>query len=108
MSTRQKINLRKKDNQILELKGNLFQVEPYYRLYLDFPFRLGTMYLTKDLYTNETFNLIHTSNDHWYCVTYKLELDMYLLRKLTWLEYKPEIDIKNTYIYGRKKNHKIS
>ena len=102
MKTRQKLNPRKKDNKILELGGNKFQVGPYYRLCLDFPFKLGEQCLTRDLYTEKTFNLIHTYKGKWYGVWYISHLDMYLLRKLIWLSYHPEIDIQKAYLYGKK------
>lgn len=105
MKTRQKINPRKKEkeNLILELRGNLFKIEPFKRLYFNFPFRLGKQILTRDVYTNKTFNLIHTHKGKWYGVFYISELDMYLLRKLEWLDYKIEKDIKYSHLYGRKK-----
>ena len=106
MKTRQKLNLRKRENQIIELGGNHFRVKPYYRLYLNFPFKTGEQSLTRDLYSDNMFSLIHTSKGNWYAVFYLIELDMYLLRKLEWLEYKPEIDIKTSHLYG-KRHHKV-
>ena len=102
IKTRQKLNLRKKENQILELGGNHFQVEPFYRLYLDFPFKTGEQFYTRDLYSGMTFNLIHTSKNHWYAVFYIQAINMYLLRKLKLLEHEPYIDIKTAYKYGKK------
>lgn len=106
MSTRLKLNPRKKDNTILELGGNKFQVKPYYRLYLDFPFKSGTQCFTSDINTGRQFNLIHTNKDNWYGVWYILHLDMYILRKLTWLSHHPEVDIKTAYLYGKRKKHR--
>ena len=102
MKTRQKINLRKKENEILELGGNHFQVEPFSRLYLNFPFRKGKQSLTRDLFSDRAFNLIHTSRGNWYAVFYILELNMYQLRKLKWLEYRQDVDIKCAYLYGKR------
>ena len=104
MKTRQKIKPRKKDNQILELGGNKFQVGPYYRLYLDFPFKTECPCFTTDINTGDYFNLIHTKDGNWYGVWYLLHLDMYILRKLIWISYHPEIDIKTAYLYGKKHN----
>lgn len=101
MKTRQKLNPRKKDNQILELGGNKFRVGPYYRLYLDFPFKKGDHYFTSDIDTGKPFTLIHTKSN-WYGVWYLIHLDMYILRKLIWLSHQPEIDIKTAYLYGKK------
>lgn len=101
MKTRQKLNLRKRESEILELGGNHFRVGPYYRLYLDFPFKTGTQSFTRDLYSDKVFNLIHTSKGRWYAVFYIPELDMYLLRKLIWLEYREDVDICKAYLYGR-------
>lgn len=105
MKTRQKINPRKKENQILDLLGNLFQVKPFYRLYLDFPFKKGKLYYTRDLYSGKTFNLIHTNKDIWYAVFYLVDLDMYLIKKLIWLDYMPENDIRKAY-ENRKRRRK--
>ena len=101
MSTRQKLNPRKKEREILELGGNHFKVGPFYRLYLDFPFKTGEQSFTLDLYSDKLFNLIHTNKGTWYAVHYISELGMYLLRKLQWLEYREDIDIRKTYLYGR-------
>lgn len=101
MKTRQKLNLRKKESEILELGGNHFKVGPFYRLYLDFPFKTGEQSFTRDLYSDKLFNLIHTNKGTWYTVHYISELGMYLLRKLQWLEYREDIDIRKTYLYGR-------
>lgn len=101
MSTRQKINPRKKDNIILELGGNKFRVGPFYRLYMDFPFKKGKQYFTSDIYTEKPFNLLN-SNGNWYGVWYIDYLNMYILRKLVWLSHHPEIDIKTAYKYGKK------
>lgn len=102
MKTRQKLNPRKRDNQILELRGNKFQVRPYYRLCLDFPFKKGEQCFTADINTGKTFNLIHTDNGNWYGVWYILYLNMYILKKLVLISYHPEIDIKTAYLYGKK------
>ena len=102
MKTRQKLNPRKKDNQILELGGNEFRVGPYYRLYLEFPFKSGNQFFTADVNTGESFNLIHDNKGNWYGVWYIQHLDLYLLRKLIWLSHHPEIDIKTAYLYGKK------
>lgn len=101
MKTRQKLNQRVKANEILELGGNHFKVGPFYRLYLNFPFRSGEQSLTRDLYSDRTFNLIHTSKGNWYAVWWIDYLDMYLLRKLTWLEYREDVDIRKAYLYGK-------
>lgn len=102
MKTRQKINPRKKDNEILDLGGNKFQVGPYYRLYLDFPFKNGDYCFTCDLNTNRAFTLIHTCKNNWYGLWYISHLGMYILRKLIWISHQPEIDIKTAYLYGKK------
>ena len=101
MKTRQKLNLRKRESEILELGGNHFKVGPFYRLYLDFPFKTGEQCLTRDLYSDKAFNLIHTSKGIWYAVFWIPELEMYLLRKLQWLEYREDVDIRKAYLYGR-------
>lgn len=103
MKTRQKLNPREKENQILELGGNHFQVNAYYRLYLDFPFKSGTQSLTRDLYSDMAFNLIHTDKGNWYGVWWIDYLNMYLLRKLEFLEYREDVDIKKAYLYVRKR-----
>lgn len=103
MSTRQKLNHRKKENKILELGGNHFQVKPFYRLYLDFPFKTGDQCLTRDLYSNRIFNLIHTKKNRWYAVFYSSELEVYILRKLEFLEYIEKVDIKKHYLYGKRR-----
>lgn len=97
MKTRQKINHRKKENQILDLLGNLFQVKSFSRLYLDFPFKKGKYCYTRDTYSGKVFNLIHTHKDIWYAVFYLVELDMYLLKKLILLEYNSDTDIRKAY-----------
>ena len=102
MSTRLNIKPRNKDNEILELGGNKFQVGPYYRLYLDFPFKSGKQYFTSDLNTGKVFNLIHTNKNTWYGVWYLSHLNLYILRKLIWLSYHPEINLKTAYLYGKK------
>lgn len=102
MKTRQKINPGKKETEILELRGNHFQVKPFYRLYLDFPFKTGDQYLTRDLYSNKIFNLLHTKKGIWYAVFYISEFDMYELRKLKFIEHRPDIDIQTAYLYGKK------
>ena len=101
MKTRQKLNPGKREGEILELCGNHFKVKPIKRLYLEFPFKTGKQCLTRDLYTDKAFNLIHTNKGMWYAVFYISELDMYCLRKLQWLEYKEEIDINKAYLYKR-------
>lgn len=101
MKTRQKLNRRVKANQILELGGNHFKVGPFYRLYLNFPFKSGEQSFTRDLYTNIAFNLIHTKMGNWYGVWWIDYLDMYLLRKLTFIEYREDVDIKKAYLYGK-------
>ena len=105
MKTRQKINHRKKEIEILELGGNKFKVKPFYRLYLKFPFKSGNQTFTRDLYSDKVFTLIHTKSKKWYQVQYIYELDMYLLRKLKWLEYVEKIDIRKSYLYGKKRKH---
>lgn len=104
MSTRQKINLPKSEGNILDLNGNYFQVKPYYRLYLNFPFKTGEQYFTRDLISGRIFNLIYTSKGNWYAVLYISEIGMYLLRKLKWLKYIPEIDIKTSHLYGKRRS----
>lgn len=102
MSTRQKLNRR---FEITELGGNKFQIKPFYRLYLNFPFKTGELYLTADIKVNGikgSFNLIHTKKGNWYGVWYILHLDMYILRKLKWISHDPKIDIKTAYLYGKK------
>lgn len=101
MKTRQKLNQRVKANEILELKGNHFKVGPFYRLYLNFPFRSGEQSFTRDLNTDIAFNLIHTQNGNWYGVWWIDYLDMYLLRKLTFIEYREDVDIRKAYLYGK-------
>ena len=107
MKTRQKLNLRKRESEILDLYGNYFKVKPFYRLYLNFPFKSGKQYFTRDLYSDKVFNLINTDKGKWYAVFYILEFDMYCLRKLEWLEYKENVDIRKHYLYG-KHNRKRS
>jgi len=101
MKTRQKLNRRVKANKILELGGNHFKVGPFYRLYLNFPFRSGEQSFTRDLYTDIAFNLIHTESGNWYGVWWIDYLDMYLLRKLTFIEYREDVDIRKAYLYGK-------
>ena len=101
MKTRQKLNPRKKEGEILELGGNHFKVGPFYRLYLDFPFKSGDQSFTRDLYSEMVFNLIHTSKNVWYAVFYIQEFGMYLLRKLQWLEYREDVDIRKSYLYSK-------
>ena len=101
MKTRQKLNQRVKANEILELGGNYFKVGPFYRLYLNFPFRSGEQSFTRDLNTNIGFNLIHTKSGNWYGVWWIDYLDMYLLRKLTFIEYREDVDIRKAYLYGK-------
>lgn len=107
MKTRQKLNLQKKENEILELGGNHFKVGPFYRLYLDFPFKTGDQYFTRDLYSDKAFNLLHTKSGNWYAVFHISEFDVYCLRKLQWLEYIEYIDIRKSYLYrhGKKKRN---
>ncbi len=100
MKTIQKINHRKKESQILDLHGNLFHIKPFYRLYMDFPFKKGKYYYTQDQYSGQTLTLIHTPKDLWYSVSYSLELNLYVLKKLVLLEYQPEKDIRN----GKRRN----
>ena len=52
-------------------------------------------------YSDKAFNLIHTSKGTWYAVFWIPELEMYLLRKLQWLEYREDVDIRKAYLYGR-------
>ena len=101
MKTRQKLNPRVKANEILELGGNHFRVGPFYRLYLDFPFKTGEQSFTRDLYADRAFNLIHTAKGNWYGVWWIDYLNMYLLRKLIWIEYREDVDIRKAYLYGR-------
>lgn len=103
MKTRQKINHRKGEIEILELLGNHFRVKPFYRLYLKFPFKTGNQALTRDLYSDKVFNLIHTKNNNWYAVFYLDTLDMYLLKKLEFIEYLPNKDIRKSHLYGKRR-----
>lgn len=102
MNTRQKINLPKSEDNILDLSGNYFQVKPYYRLYLNFPFKTGEQYFTRDLISGRIFNLIYTSKGNWYAVLYISEIGMYLLRKLKRLKYIPENRYKNFTLIWKK------
>lgn len=106
MRTRPKKYPVKGEINILELRGNHFKVMPFYRHYLEFPFKTGDQWFTRDLYSGENFNLIHTEKGKWYAVFYSLELNMYILRKLKWLGYIEEVDIRKAYLYYGKKGIK--
>lgn len=94
--------------QIVELKGNIFEVGLGYKLTLTFPqFNYANYSLTKDRITGDNFTLIRMyKRNKWYTIRYISHLKMYLMVELKFVRYEETLDIRKEWKYGKdiKKN----